>query len=456
MAKVFPFYKKDDRTDAQNYRPISVLPAISKICERVVYDQLYRYLNSNGLLTKNQSGFRSLHSTVTSLLHLTNNWYLNIDKGMTNLIVLLDLAKAFDTVSHNILLKKLELYGLKGVTLDWFSSYLSNRQQQCVVEGCVSKPQLISCGVPQGSILGPLLFLIYINDLPGCLLHTKAHMYADDTTIYAPSVSTAELYAKVNNDLTRVRDWLLANMLSLNVTKTEYMFLTTTFKLSNLGRDFPIKIGNNHVKRVQTTKYLGIHLDENLKWNEHVDKLCSKVNRSISGLKQARDYVPLDVLNTIYKSLIQPVFDYCDVVWDNLDQGLATRIQKLQNRAARIITFQGYDVRSAQIRKQLNWEELVSRRQRLLSLLMYDTVNGNIPSYLSDLFSNVCENNPYKSMLRNAEYNVVLDHVPKTEYYKGSFSYRGGMLWNSLPNDIKASESKAIFKRKLASRQANC
>ena len=173
------------------------MPAISKICERVVYDKLYRYLNLNGLLTKTQSGFRSLHSTGTALLHLTNNWYLNIDKGMINLIVLLVLAKAFDTVSHNILLKKLELYGVKGVTLDWFSLYLSGRQQQCVVEGCVSKPKLISCGVPQGSILGPLLFLI----------HTKAHMYGDDTTMHVSSVSTAEVYAKVNNDLTRVRDW---------------------------------------------------------------------------------------------------------------------------------------------------------------------------------------------------------------------------------------------------------
>ena len=133
---------------------------------------------------------------MTALLHLTNNWYLNIDKGMTNLIVLLDLAKAFDTVSHNMLLKKLELYGLKGVTLDWFSSYLSGRQQQCVVEGYVSKPKLISCGVPQGSVLVPLLFLIYINYLPGCPLHTEAHMYADDTTINASSVSTAELYVK--------------------------------------------------------------------------------------------------------------------------------------------------------------------------------------------------------------------------------------------------------------------
>ena len=125
-------------------------------------------------------------------------------------------------------------------------------------------------------------------------------MYADDSTIHASSVSTAELYAKVNNDLTRVRDWLLANKLSSNVTKTEYIFLKTAFK-SNLGRDFPIKIGNNHVKRAQTTKYLGIHLDKKRKWNEHVDRLCSKVNGSITGLTQTRDYVPLDVLNTTYK-----------------------------------------------------------------------------------------------------------------------------------------------------------
>ena len=140
MAKVFPLYNKNDRTEAQNYRPISVLPAISKICERVVYDQLYHYLNSNSLLSKSQSGFRSLNSTVTAMFHLTNDWYLNIDKGENYLTVLLDLAKAFDTVSNETLLKKLKLYDLEGVTLDWFSSYLSNRQQQCVAEGCKSKP----------------------------------------------------------------------------------------------------------------------------------------------------------------------------------------------------------------------------------------------------------------------------------------------------------------------------
>ena len=273
IAKVFSLYKAENRTDPQNYRPISVLPAISKICERVVYDQLYAYLNENDLLTKYQSGFRPLHSTVTALLDITNEWYFNIDKGMTNMAVFLDLAKAFDTVSHTVLLRKLELYGIVGTTIDWFSSYLSNRQQQCIVEGSLSTPQTVTCGVPQGSILGPLLFLIYINYLPQCLIHTKPHMYADDTILSAASTSTIELQLELNQDLLNIKEWLLANKFSLNVTKSEYMHFGTNFRLSNLGKIFSIVIGDKQIKRVETTKYLGIHLDENLKWNEHINKL---------------------------------------------------------------------------------------------------------------------------------------------------------------------------------------
>ena len=155
LAKVFPLFKSGERTDKQNYRPISVLSAVSKICERVIYDQLYSYLNKHGLLTKYQSGFRSLHSTVTAMLDVTNKWYLNIDKGLTNMVVFLDLTKAFDTVSHKILLRKMELYGIKGASLDWFTSYLSKRQQKCIVEVCLCASRNIVCGVPQGSTLGP-------------------------------------------------------------------------------------------------------------------------------------------------------------------------------------------------------------------------------------------------------------------------------------------------------------
>ena len=153
-----------------------------------------------------QSGFRSLHSTVTALLDVTNKWYLNIDKVMANIAVFLDLVKTFDTVSHTIVLRKMELYGIGGTSLEWFASYLSDRQQKCVVKGSLSAPKKIICGVPQGSILAPLLFLLYINDLPGCLIYTKPHMYADDTILSPASISTTELQTKINKDLTNIRN----------------------------------------------------------------------------------------------------------------------------------------------------------------------------------------------------------------------------------------------------------
>ena len=180
-AKVFPLYKKDEKFEPNNYRQISVLPAGAKVFERNIYNQLYGYLSNNHLLTKHQSGFRALHSTVAALLDATNEWYLNIYQGNTNTpVVFLDLS--FDTVSHEILLRKLELYGISGLTLNWFRSYLSERKQVCVVAESTSQARNIACGVPQGS-LGPLLFLIYINDLPACLKFATARMYADDANI---------------------------------------------------------------------------------------------------------------------------------------------------------------------------------------------------------------------------------------------------------------------------------
>ena len=282
-AKVFPVHKKDDKSNPNNYRPISVLPAVGKVFERIIYDQLYSYLSRNKLVTKHQSGFRSLHSTVTALLDATNEWYRNIDQDNTNVVVFLDLAKAFDTVSHEILLNKLELYGISGPTLDWFKSHLSNRDQK-----------KISCGVPQGSILGPLLFLIYINDLPACLKYATARMFADDTTITNSHKSTARLHREVNHDLNNLQNWLLANQLSLNVFKTEYMYFASDYNLSNLGIFVidPLKIGEQPITRVQSTKSLGNVFDQRLVWEEHFDSLCKRVSSGLAALKQARQYVP--------------------------------------------------------------------------------------------------------------------------------------------------------------------
>ena len=367
---------------------LKVLPAVEKVIEMIIYDQLYSYLSRSKILTKHQSGFRSLHSTVTALLDATNEWYFNIDQGNTNVVVFLDLAEAFDIVSHEILLKKLELYGISDLTLDWFKSYLSNRDQVCVVQGYTSEPRIINCGVPQGSILGPLLFLIYINDLPACLKYATASMFADDTTITNSHKSTARLHREVNHDLNNLQNWLVANQLSLYFLKTEYMYFASDYNLSNLGifAIDPLKIGEQPITRVQSTKSLGVVFDQRKVLEEHVDSLCQRFSSGLAALKQPLQYIPQDTLLTIYNALIKPLSDYCDVVWGNLNKTLTVRLQKLQNRAARIITRKGYDERSADIRKKLRWDDLETIRKKDLAIVMYKVVNNKVLGYLINLF----------------------------------------------------------------------
>ena len=208
-----------------NYRPISIIPVVAKVFERIICNQAYTFLTNNNILSNCQSGFRCLHSTVTALLEATNDWAYNIDCGNVNSVVFLDLKKAFDTVNHSILLSKLNVYGFGCSMNNWFASYLHDRSQKCFVNNLLSDYCTLLCGIPQGTILGPLLFLIYINDLPNCLEHSKPRMYADDTHLTFASNNVEDMNLYLNQDLAKVNEWLVTNKLTLNQSKTEFMLI---------------------------------------------------------------------------------------------------------------------------------------------------------------------------------------------------------------------------------------
>ena len=249
IGKVCPIYKaKGSKSDPDNYRPITVLSVIARLFEKLIHEQLFPYFND--YLYKNQSGFRLKYSTQTALLNTSNQWLIKIDKGEYNLAVFLDLRKAFDTVNHNVLLLKLESYGILGIELKWFKSYLSDRQQYCSVNDHVSALASVKAGIPQGSSLGPLLFLTHMNDLPCALEKNEPDIYADDTGVFVSGRDTRTLEENVNLDLQHVFSWLHANKLTLNTLKCKYMILGSSYNLSHINYIPNINIQGHIIERV--------------------------------------------------------------------------------------------------------------------------------------------------------------------------------------------------------------
>ena len=442
-SKVIPLFKQGERHDPNNYRPISIIPVVAKVFERIIYDQVKAFIDENKLFFKSQSGFRSLHSTVTALLEATNDWAYNIDCGNVNAVVFLDLKKAFDTVDHEILVSKLNAYGIRHGANDWFKSYLSDRTQKSLVNGFLSEDRFISCGVPQGTILGPLLFLLYINDLPNCLKHSHPRMFADDTHLTYSAANVHDIDQNLNQDLKSVSEWLAANKLTLNTSKTEFMLIGSRQRIRTFHSFPTLTINETPIKRVDCVKSLGLNIDENLSWNKHIDKISKKIASGIGALKRMRPFVPSSTLKYIYSSIIQPHFDYCCVVWDNCSKSSADKLQKLQNRAARILTFSSYDTNADLLIKKLGWRKLDSQRKIQKVTMVYKSLNGLNPDYLQPLFN--YRNSVINYTLRDTEGKLTVP-MPRTNYLKNSFGYSGAELWNNLPIHVRQAVTLKQFK----------
>ena len=302
--------------------------------------------------------------------------------------IILDIRKAFDSVDHKILLCKMKTqFGLRNVELDWFTSYLANREQVCDINGCISSSKTIKTGVPQGSILGPLLFLLYINDLPDCLHNTTPCLYADDTQIFASSNDYAELIDSLNFDLNNISQWLAKNKLQHHPTKTEVMIIGSSYNLNNKVYDYPVMLNSKVIPRTNSFECLGVLIDEKLSWDLHVDKKCKKVESSIAVMKRITPFVPNSTLQTIYKAMIQPYFDYCSPLWGNCSAYLKEKLQRFQNRARRIISGANYEINSADVLESLGWQTLEERRIRNKSILMYKILNNRAAPILKEQFT---------------------------------------------------------------------
>ena len=336
-AMITPVYKSDDHKSFGNYRPISILPIFSKILERIIYNRLLTYLDKMHILSSNQYGFRKNYSTYMALIELIDSLSHSIDNNEYTIGIFVDLSEAFDTVDHKILISKLNHYGIRGTPLMWFEDYLSDRKQTVKFRETISSKITVTCGVPQGSILGPLLFLLYINDIANCSNLLNFILFGDDTSIYHSDRDSATLIRKTNCELDKLSDWFKANKLSLNLKKTNYIIFRARNKPIPSRDNLNVLIDSIKMKRLATTKFLGTYINEHLDWKPHISHVALKMAKSIGIINKVKHFITSPTRRILYCSLVLPYIQYCNIVWAKTYPTNLDKIMKLQKRAVRII-----------------------------------------------------------------------------------------------------------------------
>ena len=442
-AKITPIFKADDKSMINNYRPISVLPVFSKILEKLMYQRLISFLDQHKVLNDNQYGFRENHSTDMALINMIDQISSEMDNKQYSIGIFLDLSKAFDTIDHSILLQKLETYGIRGIALSWFRSYLSNRSQCVTVNGKISDYLPITCGVPQGSILGPLLFILYINDLVNTSRLLKFIMFADDTNIFYSHKSLTELIHIVNIELNQVSNWLKANKLSLNVKKTH--FILFHFRQRKIDQLPSVLIDNNIIEQVKSTKFLGVVINENLTWTDHINILINKCSKNVGILRKLRHSLPPHILVTLYNTLILPYLNYCNIAWASQPNGILDKLFVTQKKAIRILTNSTWNAHSLPLFKTLNLLTVQDINKLQISCFTYRALHHLLPHHFQHYFQ-------LNSLLHshNTRTSSQLHiHSYVTTHRSYTIRIHAPRTWNSLPTELHNLPTLPLFKRKI-------
>ena len=436
IASIVPLPKDGDLFRCTNYRPISLLPLPGKILEHIIHKRLSKFCEDNLLLNENQGGFRKNHSTAATVALFTDNLYTAINHKQYSIATFIDFSKAFDTVNHKILFEKLERLGIKGNSKFLIKNYLENRTQITNINGTDSNLANIVCGVPQGSVLGPLLFLIYINDLCNVIKNCSTFLYADDTVITSNACDIYDAHTQSQADLDNLADWCKRNKLSINIRKTKSMVVGTRSMVKKHPVTPKLKILGKPLEYVFQYKYLGVTIDEILSFNAHLNNTIKLVSHKSFLLRKIRYYITEDAAVKIYKSMILPYLDYGDIFYAKSNLKQISKLQTLQNRALKICYVTRPNVPLAMLHQSAQIPKLYARRiAHVLNFMYKNRLNvkflnvRNIPTRLHDA-------------------PVFKTEKPNSEKYKANVFYSGAVLWNELPVHVRNIDSYPIFKNK--------
>jgi hypothetical protein len=450
VARITPVYKgTGDMGDPGNYRPISVVCHIGKLMEKQIYVQLINYLNIHSFITQDQSAYLANHSTQTSLHRVVNDWLETMNERDITGVCFLDIKKCFDTIDHTLLLHKLSYYGINNYELKWFNSYLDDRTQKTVCNGKCSTEQKIHIGVPQGSVLGPVLFLLFINDIVNCIVDGTVNCYADDVVIYVHGKDIDEINIKLQKCLIQAEMWYTSNRLVVNTSKTKIMLTATAQRMSRIDRSkFKVYYDGKLLSYADNIKYLGIVIDECLNWDKQVAHIRKAVGYKLALMRRISSFVPPKLLDTIFKTYLQPVLEYGSTVWGFCSEENIEKIQHLQNMAARITT-SSYDfinIRGIDLVQKLEWQTFIQRRDYLTASLMHKCVYGQAPYYLCNNIHLLNDMNSRST--RHSEANKLLLPKPNIDKFKRSFQYAGGQCWNNMDDGLRSEQNIISFKKK--------
>ena len=447
IAKVIPIFKKGDPTSVNNYRPISILSPINKIFEKILYTRLTKYINKANLLYKYQFGFRKNHSTEHALIELVDQIRLSMSNNKMTCGIFIDLSKAFDTVNHQILLHKLEHYGIRGSALDLFKSYLSDRKQYAQIDKCKSQTRPITCGVPQGSVLGPLFFLLFINDLAKCCPDGKTRLFADDTTIFFHSNSIADIKSKGKVIMTQLTNWFKANKLTLNSEKSSFTIFKSSRKIIPILPD-RIDFLNQHIKREPHIKFLGITLDETLTFNLHINELCNKLKRLFHIFYNIRDYLSKENIKTIYYALVYSRIKYGISVYGQACKTKLKRIQTLQNQLLKVLSYKEYRFSTDKLHDEFELLKIKDIKEQEILAFVHNFFSSSLPPVFNGYFETLASN--HNRNTRNGS-NLIKIPIHRNNIAAASMKIQGAILWNKTNCILKKISKVKLFKTKYKS-----